>query len=298
MAVTPEILHKAAVLAEALPYINEFHGKTVVIKYGGSTLAGRPLADDPTLQDIVLMKLVGMHPVVVHGGGPEITAWLGRLGKKSEFVGGRRVTDAETAEIAEMVLGGKLNRAIVAALQQIGGRAAGLSGKDGGLLRAVKRMEDGPDGPVDLGFVGDVKAVDVRLVRTLIDAGYIPVIAPIGFDDTGATYNINADSVAGAVAAALGAHKLVLLTDVDGILRDRADAGSRISTLRVDEVGALIDSGVIAGGMLPKIEACVQALRDGVQQAHILDGRVPHALLLEIFTREGVGTMVLRGDET
>lgn len=287
-----EIIEKAGILAEALPYIKSFYGKTVVVKYGGSAISG-DLNDDTILLDIILMRLVGMNPVVVHGGGPEITAMLKKLGKQSRFIGGRRVTDAETAEVAEMVLGGKINRSIVAAINRNGGRAVGLTGKDGGLIRAQKRLQPTPEGPVDLGFVGDVEEINPALIQTLVEAGYIPVVAPIAFGPEGETYNINADSVAGALAGALRAHKLVLLTDVEGIYSDFKDKSSLISTLPVDQVDELIKAGVIDGGMIPKVEACVQAIRGGTSQAHILDGRLSHALLLEIFTREGVGTMVV-----
>ncbi len=286
------IIEKAGILAEALPYIKNFYGKTVVVKYGGSAISG-DLNEDTILLDLILMRLVGMNPVVVHGGGPEITAMLRKLGKQSQFIGGRRVTDAETVEVAEMVLGGKINRAIVAAINRNGGRAVGLTGKDGGLIRAAKRLQAAPEGPVDLGFVGDVEEINPSLIQTLVEAGYIPVVAPIGFGPEGETFNINADSVAGALAGALRAHKLVLLTDVEGIYRDFKDKSSLISTLPVGQVDELIKAGVIDGGMIPKVEACVQAIRGGTAQAHILDGRLPHALLLEFFTREGVGTMVV-----
>ncbi len=277
---------------EALPYIKSFYGKTVVVKYGGSAMSGS-LQGDSLLQDIVLMRFVGMKPVVVHGGGPEITATMKRLGKQAQFVDGLRVTDQETVEVAEMVLAGKINRAIVAAINAMGGRAVGLSGKDGNLLRARRRLHQGPAGPVDLGFVGDVEEVNPEVIHTLSEAGYIPVISPIGFDAAGATYNINADSVAGELAAALGAHKLVLLTDVEGIYRDPRDRRSLISALPLGEVQSLIHSGALEGGMIPKVMACVRALESGVAQSHILDGRQPHALLLEIFTQQGIGTMVV-----
>lgn len=285
-------VEKASVLAEALPYIKSFYGKTVVVKYGGSAISG-DLNQDTILLDIILMRLVGMNPVVVHGGGPEITAMLKRLGKQSQFVGGRRVTDAETAEVAEMVLGGKINRALVAAINCNGGRAVGLTGKDGGLIRARKRLYATPEGPVDLGFVGDVDRIDPSIIQSLVGAGYIPVVAPIGCGPEGETYNINADSVAGALAGALQAYKLVLLTDVEGLYRDFRDKSTLISTLPVNQAEGLIEAGIIDGGMIPKVEACVQAIRGGASQAHILDGRLPHALLLEMFTREGVGTMVV-----
>lgn len=288
------VIEKAKVLAEALPYIKSFYGKTVVVKYGGSALAAE-LAQDTILTDIILMKFVGMNPIVVHGGGAEITAMMDRLGKNAQFVEGRRVTDAETMEIVEMVLGGRINRAIVAAINELGGRAVGLTGKDGGLIRARRRYHQSSGGPVDIGFVGDVDQVDPRVLDTLVAAGYIPVVAPIGAGPGGEAYNINGDSVAGELAAALKAHKLVLLTDVEGLYRDLGDRSSLISSLNLGQLKALMQSGGVAGGMIPKLEACVTALEGGCAQAHILDGRLPHALLLEIFTQEGVGTMIVPG---
>lgn len=288
------VIEKARVLAEALPYIKSFYGKTVVIKYGGSTLGNAAnLAEDTILTDIILMRYVGMNPIVVHGGGPEITGMLQRLDKKSEFIDGLRVTDAETAEIAEMVLVGKMNRAIVAAINQLGGRAVGVGGKDGMLIRARKRLHESANGPVDLGYVGDVEEINPALLETLVSSGYIPVVSPVAYGAGGATYNVNADSVAGELAAALQAHKLVLLTDVEGFYRDFSDKSSIVSTLPLGQLKQLMAEGQVAGGMIPKLGACVRALEGGVAQAHILDGRLPHALLLEIFTQEGVGTMVV-----
>ncbi len=290
-------IEKADILVEALPYIEKFYGKIVVIKYGGHAMVNCALKQ-AVMKDIVLMKYVGMHPVLVHGGGPDITGMLQKLGKKTDFVGGLRVTDRETMEIVEMVLVGKVNKQIVGLINQTGGHAVGLCGKDANLFEAAKKMPEvkTPDGgweKVDIGFVGEVARVNPGIVRNVIKEGYIPVIAPTAVGPGGESYNINADYVAGRLAAALQAEKLVLLTDVEGVMRRPNDTDSRISRIRVGEVDGLIKSGVITGGMIPKIEACLDALRGGVNRAHILDGRVPHAILLEVFTDEGIGTMVL-----
>ncbi len=287
---------KAAVLVEALPYILRFWGKVVVVKYGGNALAGtaetgetRPEAQSAALasfaEDVVLMRSVGMLPVVVHGGGPQIGELLERLGKVSEFRDGMRVTDAETLEIARMVLVGKVNREIVSAVNVHGALAVGLSGEDAKLITAVARR-------AELGFVGDAEVVAPEILERLIAQGLIPVVATIGTDASGQAYNINADAVAGAIAAALRAEKLVFLTDVTGLRADPADPASLLRTVTSDELEAMIASGAAAGGMVPKAEACIRALHAGVRRAHVLDGRVPHALLLELFTDEGVGTMV------
>jgi acetylglutamate kinase len=279
---------KAQVLTEALPYIRRFFGKTVVVKYGGNALAGAASEADGLAEfaaDIVLMHSVGMRPVVVHGGGPQIGELLARLGKESSFVDGLRVTDAETLDVVRMVLVGKVNREIVAAVNVHGPLAVGVSGEDASLLTA-KQLNPA------LGFVGEVTNVNADVVARLLDDELIPVIATIGVDDTGQAYNINADTAAAAIAGALSAEKLVYLTDIDGIRRDVADAESVLSRLSLSEVDALIGDGVITGGMIPKLQACVDAVRSGVGVAHILDGRVPRALLLEIFTDEGIGTMV------
>jgi acetylglutamate kinase len=275
---------KAAVLLEALPYVRGFRGKTVVIKYGGHL--DRDLCS--FAEDVVFLHLVGIRPVVVHGGGREISALMERLGKKPVFVDGLRVTDRETMEIAEMVLSGKVNQEIVAAICACGGRAVGLSGRDGALMRARKK-----DAPVDLGFVGEVEEVDPRLVSTLLDSGYVPVCAPIALGPAGEAYNLNADTAAAELAVAVGAEKLVFLTDVPGVLRDRRDPSSLVSVLGVEEAEALIEGGAVDGGMIPKLRACLRAVRGGVKSAHIVDGRRPHFLLVEIFTREGAGTMVV-----
>jgi len=274
---------KAHILAEALPYIREFSGRTVVIKYGGHAMDNPDLAD-LFATDVVLMRLVGMNPVVVHGGGPQITELMQRLGKQPEFVDGRRVTDAETIDIVRMALVGKVNREIVASVNRHGSYAVGVSGEDAGLIRADQRDPK-------LGFVGDVRSIDATLLHRLLREELIPVIATVGVDDAGQAYNINADTVAGAIAEALGAEKLVYLTDVAGVYANWPDEASLISRIDVDGLSELIASGKASEGMIPKLESCVHALRNGVRRAHILDGRLPHALLLEFFTREGVGTM-------
>jgi len=280
-----ESIGKADVLIEALKYIREFYGKTIVVKYGGNAMTNEELKEKVIL-DIVLMKYVGMNPVVVHGGGPEISRVMERMGKESKFVQGLRVTDSETMEIVEMVLG-RINKGIVALINQHGAKAVGLSGKDGNLISAEKCRTD-----VDIGLVGDVAEIDPHIINVLDKAGFIPVISSIGFCE-GQTYNINADSVAGEMANALNAEKLMMLTDVRGIMRDQDDEKSLISTLKTSELDALKKSGVISGGMLPKVEACVTALKGGVRKTHIIDGRISHSLLLEIFTDSGIGTQII-----
>lgn len=288
MEIAPDLqesIGKADVLIEALKYIRQFYGKTIVIKYGGNAMIDEKLKEKVIL-DIVLMKYVGMNPVVVHGGGPEITQVMEKMGKKSQFVKGLRVTDAETMEIAEMVLG-RINKGLVALINQHGAKAVGLSGKDGGLITAEKCKSD-----VDLGFVGDVSEIDPQIINVLDKEGFIPVISSIGTCD-GETYNINADLVAGEIAAALKAEKLIMLTDIRGILRDQKDEKSLISTIKVSEIDQLEQDGVISGGMLPKVEACVIALRESVKKTHIIDGRISHSILLEIFTDSGIGTQII-----
>jgi acetylglutamate kinase len=278
------------VLLEALPYIREFRGTSVVIKYGGSAMESDDLKAWFAL-DVVLLQLVGINPVIVHGGGPQIGALMKKLGKEPTFVGGMRVTDAETVEIVEMVLVGKINKEIVGLVNHHGGRAVGLSGKDGDLLRARKRMHRTAGGEViDIGLVGEVETVNVEPIRLLEERGFVPVIAPVGVGAHGETYNINADLVAGEVAAALGAEKLIHLTDVQGI---KDTDGRLISTLSRKEAERLMQTGVIEGGMLPKVESSLRALEGGTAKAHIVDGRVAHAILLELFTREGVGTEII-----
>ncbi len=275
---------KAEVLAEALPYIRRFWGKVVVVKYGGNAI-GDDVARQQFARDIVLMRSVGMRPVVVHGGGPQIGDLMARLGKVPEFRDGLRVTDAETLDIARMVLVGKVNRELVTAINVHGALAVGLSGEDAGLLSAAQRSPE-------LGFVGDIGAVNTDILDRLLTQEVIPVIATIAADASGQAYNVNADTAAGAVAEALQAEKLVFLTNVDGLRRDRDDPSSTVSALTVDDAEKLIADGTVADGMVPKVRACVDAVRGGVGHAHILDGRAPRALLLEIFTPEGIGTMV------
>ncbi len=283
---------KADVLVEALPYIRRFAGKTVVVKYGGNALAGASEGDALALfaQDIVLMHAVGMRPVVVHGGGPQISALMERLGKVAEFRNGLRVTDAETVDIARMVLVGQVNPQIVAAINVHGPLAVGVSGADAGLIVAAARDPE-------LGFVGDVTDVNPTIVNRLLNEELIPVIATIGSDLSGQAYNINADTVAGAIAEALGAEKLVYLTDIDGLRREVDDPASLIRESTPDELEALMADGTVSGGMIPKVESCVHAVRNGVRRSHILDGRIPHVLLLEVFTDAGIGTMVQSGSQ-
>lgn len=281
-----ESIGKANVLIEALRYIKEFYGKTIVIKYGGNAMIDEDLKEKVIL-DIVLMKYVGMNPVIIHGGGPEISQVMEKMGKEARFVQGLRVTDKETMDIAEMVLG-KINKGIVALINQHGAKAVGLSGKDAGLISAEKYQAD-----VDIGFVGRVARIDPQIINVLDREGFIPVITSIGVGSDGQTYNINADSVAGEIAAALKAEKLMMLTDVRGIMKDQNDVGSLISTLKISEIQPLTESDVISGGMLPKVEACVTALRGDVKKTHIIDGRISHSLLLEIFTERGIGTEIV-----
>ena len=278
---------RAATLVEALPYIRRFADQVVVVKYGGNALAGA--SDDDALalfaQDIVLMRQVGMRPVVVHGGGPQISELMTRLGKQSEFRNGLRVTDGETVDIVRMVLIGQVNPQLVAAINVHGPLAVGVSGEDAGLIRAVARN-------ADLGFVGDVESINPTILNALLDDEFIPVVATIGTNPEGQAFNINADTVAGAIAEALGAEKLVYLTDIEGLRREVDDPDSLIRQTTPDELEGLMADGTIAGGMIPKVESCVHAVRSGVRRAHILDGRIAHVLLLEIFTDEGIGTMV------
>ncbi|MFM8848201.1 MAG: acetylglutamate kinase [Actinomycetota bacterium] len=278
---------RASVLVEALPYIRRFAGKTVVVKYGGNALAGATESDALALfaEDIVLMRLVGLKPVVVHGGGPQISELMTRLGKVTEFRDGLRVTDAETVDIARMVLSGQVNPQIVAAINIHGRFAVGVSGEDASLISASAKNPD-------LGFVGEVERINPGILNRLLDDEFIPVVATIGTDAHGQAYNINADTVAGAIAEALGAEKLVYLTDIEGLRRVVDDPTTLIRQTSPDELDALMADGTIAGGMIPKVESCVRAVRGGVKRAHILDGRIPHVLLLELFTDAGIGTMV------
>lgn len=290
-------LETAAVLIETLPYMQQFAGKTVVIKYGGNAMVNTELKNS-VIQDITLLKYVGMRPVVVHGGGPEITKILNQLGKETQFVSGLRVTDAETVSIAEMVLVGKINTEIVSLLNRHGAKGVGLSGKDADLIVARKHFaevyDNGEVNTVDIGFVGDVESINTDILNTLLDRGYTPVIAPIGVGKDNESYNINADYVAGEVAGALGAEKLIMLTDVEGIYGDYHDKSTFISTLSLAEAQQMIKEGRIGGGMIPKVETCIKALQGGTAKTHIIDGRQPHSILLEIFTAQGIGTQVVK----
>lgn len=292
-----ELVRKAEILIEALPYIQTFAGKTIVIKYGGAAMENDALKHS-VMQDVVLMKYIGMNPVVVHGGGTQISEWMRRVGKEAEFVQGLRVTDAETVEIAEMVLAGVINKEIVSLINLHGGKAVGLCGKDANLIRVQKHYpqvvdEHGKMTSVDIGFVGEIVGVKPDVLFALDREGYIPVIAPNGVGDDDCTYNVNADTMAGEIAAALNAEKLILLTDQRGILRDLDDEASLLSRIRTSEIEGLVADGVIGSGMLPKVEACVRALNGEVWKTHIIDGRVSHAILLEVFTQSGIGTEIL-----
>ncbi|MFW2850509.1 acetylglutamate kinase [Sphingomonas sp. TX0543] len=292
----PDLLAKAETLVEALPYLQRYAGQTFVVKYGGHAM-GDPEAQRDFAEDVVLLKAVGINPVVVHGGGPQIGSMLKRLGVESRFVDGLRVTDAETAQVAEMVLAGSINKEIVGWISRAGGRAVGISGKDAGMVQAEKVGRNQPDPlqgierKVDLGFVGEPVAVDRRLIDSLVRDGIIPVIAPIAAGADGHTYNINADTMAGAIAAALGASRFFLLTDVAGVLDKQGDL---MTDLKPDDIARLRADGTVSGGMIPKLETCVAAVESGVDAAVVLDGRVPHGMLLEIFTRRGAGTLIRR----
>lgn len=289
--VDEKYLEKAEVLVEALPYIRRFSGKIIVVKYGGSAMIDEELKTS-VIEDVVLLKLVGFKPVIVHGGGKEISRWVDKAGMETKFVNGLRVTDSETMELAEMVLG-KVNKDLVSKVQALGINAAGISGMDGGLLKVEKKCPDGKD----IGFVGDIKDVNTKIIMDLLENDFLPIIYPIGIDDKGMAYNINADEAAGAIAASLKAEKLAYLSDVEGVRENPDDAGSVISELYIDEAYNLIENGIISGGMLPKIENCIDALRSGVSRIHIMDGRIPHSLLLEIFTNKGIGTAILHESE-
>ena len=289
MAQNDQAAAKARVLFEALPYIQRFHGKTIVVKLGGNAMADRELK---TLfaRDVVLLKLVGMNPVVVHGGGPQIEKALARMGKKGEFIRGMRVTDAETMDVVEMVLGGQVNKEVVELINQAGGKAVGLTGQDGAFIRARKMvLPSNENGAIDLGHVGEIESIDPGIISTLEQGGFIPVVAPIGTGADGTTYNINADLVAGKLAEVLRAEKLVVLTNTPGVLDKDGKLLSGLTPRKIDD---LVAKGVISGGMLPKIGSVLDAARAGVRSCHIIDGRVPHALLLEVLTDEGVGTLI------
>ncbi len=289
-------MENVELLVEALPYIKEFHGTTMVIKIGGHAMVNEKVLEE-TIKDVLLLHYVGIKPVVVHGGGPEISEKMERLGIKPKFVEGLRVTDEQTMEVVEMVLDGKINSKIVTTFIRYGGKAVGLSGKDGLMLVARKkemRMKRGDEEViVDLGYVGETEYVNPQILDVLLDNGYIPVVSPVASDLAGKVYNLNADTVAGDIAAALKAKKLIMLTDVPGILRDPSDPSSLVRAMRVSELEEMMNSGIIAGGMKPKVEAVIRALRGGVEKAHVIDGSKPHAILLELFTKEGIGTMVV-----
>lgn len=280
---------KAETLIEAMPFIQKFNGKKVVVKYGGSAMVDENLKYN-VIKDVALLKLVGMEPIIVHGGGKEISSWLKKIGKESEFINGLRVTDEETLDVAEMVLS-KVNKSLVSLMQQMGLKAVGITGKDAGLLRTKKKLTDGKD----IGYVGEVVDADSSIIDTLIANDFIPVIAPIGLgveDNHG--YNINADDAACAVATAINAEKLVFLTDIEGVYVDPTDKSTLISEMDINEAQEFIDKGIVGGGMLPKLNNCIEAMKNGVSRVHILDGRIQHGLLLEFFTEKGIGTAILR----
>lgn len=285
-----QIMEKAEVLIEALPYIQKFNRRIIVVKYGGSAMANPELQRN-VIKDVTLLKLVGFKPIIVHGGGKEISRWVGKVGKEAKFVNGLRVTDAETMEIAEMVLS-KVNKQLVTMVEELGVKAVGISGKDGGLLHVDKKYAGGED----IGFVGDVKKVDPQILFDLLDHDFLPIIAPIGLGDEFESYNINADDAACAIAKAVGAEKLAFLTDIEGLYRDINDKNSFISRLTVTQADELIEEGCIGGGMLPKLHNCTDAVKNGVGRVHILDGRIAHCLLLEIFTNEGIGTAIVKDE--
>lgn len=289
--VSQKYLDKAEVLIEALPYIQRFNRKIIVVKYGGSAMIDETLKQG-VIEDVVLLKLVGFKPIIVHGGGKEISRWVDKVGMKTRFINGLRVTDSDTMELAEMVLA-KVNKDLVSRVQALGVKAAGICGKDGGLLKAGKKLLDGKD----IGFVGDIKGVDIKILKDLIEKDFLPIVFPIGMDSDGVSYNINADEAASAIATALKAEKLAYLSDVEGVREDPSDPESVISELYISEAKQLIADGIISGGMIPKIENCIDAVTCGVSRVHIMDGRIPHSLLLEIFTNKGIGTAIMKEDK-
>lgn len=282
---------RVRILSEALPYIQQFAGRTVVVKYGGAAMKDSQLKDT-VIRDIVFLACVGVRPIVVHGGGPEINSWLDKLGIEAQFKNGLRVTDAATMDVVEMVLVGRVNKELVALINHAGGQAVGLCGKDANLITARNL------GAEDIGFVGEVATVDARLVVSLVNSGYIPVISSVAADEMGQSYNINADTVAGEIAAALGAEKLILLTDTSGILENYKDPSTLYNKLDIQQARELISRGIVSGGMIPKVSCCVRSLAQGVKAAHIIDGRLPHSLLLEIFTDKGIGSMIVASEFT
>ena len=284
-------LEKAAVLVEALPYIQKFNRKVIVVKYGGSAMVDEQLKKS-VISDVTLLKLVGFKPIIVHGGGKEISKWVGKVGKEAQFINGLRVTDEETMEIAEMVLG-RVNKSLVSMVEELGVKAVGISGKDGGLLKVKKKYADGKD----IGYVGEITDVDPKILYDLMEKDFLPIICPVGLDDEFNTYNINADDAACAIARAVGANKLAFLTDIEGLYRDFEDKSSLISEITVKEARELIAGGTIGGGMLPKLSNCIDAIEAGVSRVHIIDGRIPHSILMEIFSDRGVGTAILGDTE-
>ena len=288
--VNHKYLEKAEVLIEALPYIQRFNRKIVVIKYGGSAMLDEELKRN-VIKDAVLLKLVGFKPIIVHGGGKEISRWVGKVGMEPKFINGLRVTDKDTMEIAEMVLA-KVNKELVTLVQSLGVKAVGISGKDGGLLSCKKKLSDGED----IGFVGEITKVDPQILYDLLENDFLPIIFPVGYDEEFQTYNINADDAACAIAKAVHAEKLAFLSDIEGVYKDKDDPSSLISELHVHEAEAMIGEGYVGGGMIPKLQNCIHAIEEGVNRVHILDGRIPHSLLLEIFTNKGIGTAILMED--
>ena len=286
-----EVMAKAEVLIEALPYIQKFNRKIIVVKYGGSAMTDEGLKKS-VIQDVTLLKLVGFKPIIVHGGGKDISRWVEKTGMEPKFINGLRVTDAETMEIAEMVLG-RVNKSLVTMVQELGVKAVGVSGKDGGMLHVEKKLSNGED----IGYVGEITSVEPKVLYDLIENDFLPIVAPIGLDDEFNTYNINADDAACAIAKAVGAEKLAFLTDVEGLYKDFNDKSSFISRITAQEAEDLINSGCIGGGMLPKLSNCTSAVKSGVGKVHILDGRLPHCLLLEIFTNKGIGTCILSEED-
>ena len=284
-------LDKAEVLIEALPYIQRFNRKVIIVKYGGSAMVDEELKRN-VIKDVVLLKLVGFKPIIVHGGGKEISRWVGKVGMEPKFINGLRVTDAATMEVAEMVLN-KVNKELVTMIESLGVKAIGISGKDGALLHVKKKLSGGQD----IGFVGDIDHVEPEMLKKLLENDFLPVICPVGFDDDFNTYNINADDAACAIARAMHAEKLAFLTDIEGVYRDYSDADSLISELHISEAKKLIADGNVGGGMIPKLQNCIDAIENGVSRVHILDGRIPHCLLLEIFTNKGIGTAILDESE-
>ena len=285
-------LSKAEVLIEALPYIQRFNRKIIVVKYGGSAMVDEELKRR-VIEDVALLKLVGFKPIIVHGGGKEISRWIEKVGKEPQFINGLRVTDQETMEIAEMVLG-KVNKSLVQLVESLGVRAIGISGKDGGLLKVEKKLSDG----VDIGYVGEVKEVNIEILQDLLEKDFLPIVCPVGMDEDFQTYNINADDAACAIARAMEAEKLAFLTDIEGVYKDPDDPETLISELTVKEAQQLMEEGYIGGGMLPKLQNCIDAIDNGVSRVHILDGRIRHCLLLEIFTNKGIGTAILKDEES